>query len=516
MFKQLAVFKDILPSFLQQKLGYEMIGEPEIPEFITADKDQVSQGGIHNFLYNFDIEFENIAQLIYQYNQFSMLDFVEEAIDEIVDETIVLDEFNPIVSLNLDMIDISNATKKKIIEEFETIKRLLKFDIKADEYFRRWYIQGRYYLQPLFSKNKKDGIIGFHHVSPYKIFRFFDKKQGKYFYYINNNDEENFLKKRYFDPEDVPKEYIVSSDHIVFIPSGLTDAKGKYYISHLHKAIKPANQLKLLEDSLVVYRFTRAPERRAFYIDVGRLGQTKADQYVKSLMNKFKSRMTYDTSTGQLNQSKSIMTMLEDYWLPRMGTKGTEVQTISGGQQLGEITDVLYFKRRTWKALKIPSSRADNDNAPSIDFGSNEFSRDELKFARFCRKLRIKFADMLTQCLKIQLISKNIVNIKEWVEMFEDSIRYEWNENSYWAESKELALLERRVEMLDKVENYKDKYFSKSYINKQILRRTDDEIEIVNNEIEEDLKEAAEKAKLNPENNEESNTDNFNENGEIM
>ncbi len=488
MFKKLSVFKDVLPSFLQQKLGFETIGEPEIPEFIEADKGRVSEGGVHNFLFNFDMEFDNIAQLIHQYNQFSMLDFVEEAIDEIVDEAIVMDDFNPVIRLNLDLIDTSENTKKKIIEEFEYLKKLLKFDIKADEYFRRWYINGRYYLQPLFSTNKKDGIIGFHHVSPFKIFRFFDKKIGKYFYYISEDDNELFLKKKYFDPNDIPKDYIVSSDHIIFVPSGLTDAKNNYYISHLHKAIKPANQLKLLEDSLVVYRFTRAPERRAFYIDVGKLGQAKADQYVKTLMNKFKSRLTYDTTTGQLNQSKSIMTMLEDYWLPRMGSKGTEVQTISGGQQLGEITDVLYFKRRTWKSLKIPSSRADNDNAPTVDFGSNEFSREELKFARFCKKLKMKFSDMLTQALKIQLICKNIVNIKEWTDMFEDNIRYEWNENSYWAESKELALLERRVEMLDKVEAYKDKFFSKKYINKYILRRTDDEIEIVNKEIEEDLK----------------------------
>lgn len=499
---KLEIFKDILPSFLRQGIKNEEIGEPNIPEFIEADKGHVSHGGVQNFLINFDsVEFQNITQLIHQYNQFALLDFVEEAVDEIVDEAIVMDDFNAVVNLNLDLCTFSESSKKKIIEEFDYLKNLLKLDTKADEYFRRWYIQGRYYIQPLFGKTAKDGIVGFHHLSPYKIFRFYDEKTNKYWYYINQIEEE-WQKKRFFKPDDIPKEYLVSSDHIIFIPSGLTDAKNKYYISHLHKAIKPANQLKLMEDSMVVYRFTRAPERRAFYIDVGKLGQTKADQYVKNLMNKFKTRLNYDTSTGMINQSKSIMTMLEDYWLPRMGTKGTEVQTLAGGQQLGEITDVLYFKRRVWKALKLPSSRADNDNAPSVDFGSSEFSREELKFARFCRKLRSKFAELLTQSLKIHLVRKGIVTLDEWMEELEDKIRYLWNENSYWAESKELALLERRVDMLEKIKEHR-KYFSDEYVNKNILRRTDDEIELVNKQIAEDLKNNPPVESESPENFEE-------------
>lgn len=507
MFKRLEVFKDILPSFIQQKLGFEPIHQPQIPEFNEISKDLVQQGGINHTFFNFDVEFENIAQLIHQYSQFALLDFVEEAIDEIVDEAIVMDDTNPVIDLNLDLVDLSESTKKKIIDEFNYLKRLLKFDIKADEYFRKWYICGRYYLQPLFTKSKKDGIVGFHHISPYKIIRFYDKAQNKYFYYISEDESEQYLRRVFRDPKDIPKDYLVSDDHIIFVPSGITDAKNKYYISHLHKAIKPANQLKLLEDSMVVYRFTRAPERRAFYIDVGRLGQTKAEQYVKQLMNKFKTRLTYDTTTGAINQSKSIMTMLEDYWLPRMGTKGTEVQSISGGAQLGEITDVLYFKRRAWKALKIPSTRADNDNAPSIDFGNNEFSREELKFNRFCRKLRSKFSDMFTQALKIHLVMKNIVTIDEWQNILEDDIRYTWNESSYWIESKELALLERRVEMLDKVEQYKTKYFSEEYINKNILRRTDDEIEMIKQQIAEET--PPEESEVNN-----NNDENLDENGE--
>lgn len=904
MFKQLEILKDLLPSFVQQNLGFPTIGDPAIPEFIEADKGRVTEGGITNFFWNFDLEFQNISQLIFQYNEFALLDFVSEAIDEIVDESVVMDDFNSVISINLDLLEQSQSIKTKIEEEFEHIKRMLKFDIKGDEYFRRWYIQGRLYLQPLFTKDKKDGIVGFHHPSPYKIFRFFDKESGKYFYYINKTDEEDFLRKRFFDPKQVPKEYVVSSDHMIFVPSGISDAKNKYYLSHLHKAIKPANQLKLLEDSMVVYRFclvgdsrvrtaesykyikdlqegdtvfsydqeghtkptkvlhlinngvkkvyrvsskhnelvatgthpilvnrggliqyvdvqdliigkdklinvtrdeeiatpiprlfgdawaklsdfgretfrnnkyenvsalirdcdgeetrikqflyanghrskslpleharvicqkfnipetclvvqekgeinaerlnlpefvdekfarlfgfligdgsirkqgvtfaagtnveqneyyakileeyfgvvhfhqesrnsnpvignyvvysqtaskiffalgyipgahnkripewvftssksirkafleglmnadgserftpkgtrfttiemcnkrliedvkelwssiglcsgklttrkkaggheiepgrtmpattsyvvtlvdlelpkyenvlsvveageeevfditvedelhnfianglpihnTRAPERRAFYIDVGKLGQGKADQYVKNLMNKFKTRLNYDTSTGLINQSKSIMTMLEDYWLPRMGTKGTEVQTISGGQQLGEITDVLYFKRRVWRSLKIPSSRADNDNAPSVDFGSSEFSREEMKFNRYCKKLRSKFSELFTQALKIQLVMKNIVTPEEWMNEIEDLVRYTWNENSYWVETKEMTLLERRLDAMEKLTNQK-RFFSDEYINKKILKRDDEEIALIKKQVEKD------------------------------
>ncbi len=502
MFKRLEIFKDVLPSFMQQKLGFDLIGEPQIPEFIEVDHDILNGGGgITNVMLNLDVEFDNITQLVYQYKQFAMLDFVEEAVDEIVDESIVLDNFKPVVELNLDTLDLSDSLKKKIIEEFGKIKSMLQFDLKADEYFREWYICGRYYIQPLYSKNPKDGIIGFHHLSPYKIIRFYDEEVNKYFYFINKDEDERYFRRKQFKPRDIPKQYIVSSDHMIFVPSGLTDAKNKYFVSHLHKAIKPANQLKLLEDSMVVYRFTRAPERRAFYVDVGRMGTNKSNQFIQNLMNKFKTRLTYDTSTGVINQSKSIMTMLEDYWLPRMGNKGTEVQTLSGGQQLGEISDILYFKRRTYRALKIPSSRADNDNSPSIDFGSSEFSREELKFARFCKKLRAKFSQVLTESLKLHLVRKRVVSIQEWKTEIEQKIRYIWNVDSYWAESKELSLLERRVEMLDKVEPYKQKHFSEEYINKNILRRSDDEIETIDKQIEEDIK----KQKADP---------NFDENGE--
>lgn len=488
MYKMIKVFQDVLPAYVQQKLGFEKIGEPQIPEFTQVSKRKLLEtGGVSQTFFDLEPQYQNVAELIHQYNQFALIDFVEDAIDEIVDESIVMDDYDPVVEIDLDTVDINEKSKKIVIEEFNKIKRMLKFDSKADEYFRLWYVNGRIYFQILFNKNKKDGIQGFHLLSPYKVQRFYDKETSKYFYYIREDDQEYFLKHRFLDPEDMQnKDYIASSDHVIFVPSGRTDAKNNYYISHLHKAFKPANQLKLLEDSLVIYRFTRAPERRAFYIDTGRLSSTKAEAFVTSLMNKFKTKLNYDTTTGMINQNKSVMTMLEDYWLPRSGSKGTEVQTISGGTQLGEITDVLYFKRRTWKALKLPSSRADDDNQATIDFGRDDFSREELKFNRFCRKLRSKFVEILTEALRVQLIAKGICNEKEWTAIYEPELRYRWNENSYWVEQKENSILEKRLAMLREVKEYRGRYFSDEYIQKRILKQTDDEIEEISKQIKEE------------------------------
>lgn len=479
------IFKNILPSFVQQKLEFTTIGNPELPEYVNVDERILKNGGgVFNSFLNFDMSFDSIPNLVHQYEDFAQIDFVSEAVDEIVDESIVQENMKSVVELNLDLTGLSESIKKKIFDEFDYIKKLLKFDIKADEYFRRWYVCGRLYMQPLFSKKPKEGIVGFHFVRPYHIIRLYDKENNKFYYYI---DETRDMIQRISinNINDIPRQYLVSSDHMIFVPSGVTDSKNRIYISYLHRAIKPANQLKLLEDSLVVYRFTRAPERRAFYIDVGRLSTQKAEQYVKNLMDRFKTKLVYDNTTGVINQNKSIMTMLEDYWLPRMGSKGTQIETISGGgNQLSEISDLLYFKRRVWRALKIPATRADNDNAPTIDFGSTEFSRDEMKFARFCQKLRVKFSELLTQALRIHLIRKGVVTVQEWYDNFEDNIRYNWNENSYWAESKKLNLLERRMDMLDKIKDYIGKYFSDDFVEKNILNRTDEEIEAIHKEIE--------------------------------
>lgn len=485
----LKIFKDVLPTFIQPKSLNEPIGFKNIPEYHEVD-NILSEAGVIGSNLSVSHLYQSIQQLILHYRNFSQIDFVDEAIDEIVNEAIVIESNNPVVSLDLDMIDwLSENIKKKVYEEFEYVKELLDFDNKADELFREWYIDGRKYQQYIYNKNTKKGLLSIHNISPFKILRIWDEKTHKYWYYIEPHNE-NVLQNVKLDKRQLlsRESYLVSEDHINFIPSGVKNPKQEHYLSYLHRAIKPANQLILLEDSMVVYRFTRSPERRAFYIDIGRMGKTKADEYVKKLMNKFKTRLNYDTSTGTVNQKKSVMTMLEDYWLPRMGSKGTEVQTLSGGQQLGEISDIQYMKRRVWKALKIPASRADEDNPSMISFGDDSLNREELKFHKRVINMRKKFQKILLDPLRIQCLSKKIMTVKEWKRM-ERKIRLLWNEDSYWSEMKDNSILNNRLDTLDRMQEHKGKYFSDEWIKKNVLKQDENDIEVMKKQMDKENEE---------------------------
>jgi len=896
------IFKDVLPSFVMPNSLNETIGFKHIPEYHEAS-DVLNEAGVIGSNLSFSQHYSNIYQLILQYRQFAQIDFVDDAIDEIVNEAIVIDSENPVVKIDLEMVELSDSIKKKIIEEFEYIKSLLNFDNKADEMFRDWYIDGRKYQQYIYNKNPKKGLIQILDLIPFKIVRIWDEKTSKYWYYLEPN-EEDVLKKVRLDKKHLlnKKTYLVSEDYINFVPSGLKNPKQEYYLSHLHRAIKPANQLMLLEDSMVVYRFclvgntrirvensykyikdikqgdkihcysadgstklsnvtnwvingkkevfkvsskhveitatathpilvkrgdnlqyvdikdlklksdklinsvnvankktkisilfgkkwarlnengkkqfrannyaninellretkdfgtskqsvyansnkalpinealkicdifdidienliivnkgqynedrinlpeyvdeefarlfgfmcgdghlhrgyqlsictgiheeinnrykkilekyfgvvsfeqdkrldsglgklivnskvacqvftklgyinnhyetripewvfessasirksfveglsdadgcirhtnkglwfsnielsnlqlvedikeiwasiglcsghikkrvrparefegrmlpettsysiyiseqelplyenilsvesqgceyvydisvedklhnfiangipvhnTRAPERRAFYIDVGRMGKNKADEYIKKLMNKFKTRLSYDTSTGSINQKKSVMTMLEDYWLPRMGNKGTEVQSLSGGQQLGEITDIQYMKRRVWKALRVPASRADQENPSMISFGDDSINREELKFNKKCSVMRQKFSNVLLEPLRVHCIAKKILNQEEWSKLL-PKIQLRWNKDSYWAEMKDSSIFNNRLDTLDRMEEHKGKYFSNEWIKKNILKQDDKEIEEMKKQMDKEFEE---------------------------
>jgi len=480
------VFKDILPSFVVPDTLNDPIGIRQIPEYHETD-DVINQAGVIGSNLSFSHIYSSVSQLILQYRNFAQIDFVDDAISEIVNEAIVIESDNPVVKINLDAVELSESIKTKISLEFAYIKSLMNFDNVGDELFRDWYIDGRKYQQMIFAKNTKNGILKIQDILPFKIARIWDDKTQKFWYYLEPNNEEELSRIR-VDKKHLlnKKTYLVSEDHINFIPSGLKNPKQDHYISHLHRAIKPANQLLLLEDSMIVYRFTRAPERRAFYIDVGRMGKTKADEYIKKLMNKFKTRLNYDSSTGTVNQKKSMMTMLEDYWLPRMGSKGTEVQSISGGQQLGEITDIQYMKRRTWKALKVPASRADEENPSMISFGDDSLNREELKFNKRCAIMRKKFAGILLNPLRIQLILKKIITAEDWDKIF-PYIHLIWNEDSYWAEMKDSAILNNRLDTLDRIQDHKGKYFSEDWLKKNVLKQDDKEIKDMQTQIDKEV-----------------------------
>jgi hypothetical protein len=416
--------------------------------------------------FDFEEQIKSIKDLVRVYRQAAQNSEVEDAIDEIVNEAIVLDD-GDIVDINLDNIELSDPIKKKIKEEFEYILKLLNFREDAPNLFKRWYIDGRMFVQAVVKSGaEKNGIRKIKFLSPLNIQRYKDKETGKYFYI-------------YKEKEDSREGYRLTEDLITFATSGITNPDNKYFISHLHRAIKPLNQLRLLEDSAIIYRITRSPERRVFYIDVGKMPKTKADQYVKKLMDRFKNRISYNVQTGEMTEKKNVMTMLEDFYLPTSTSgKGTKVETLPGGQQLGEITDILYFKRKLYRSLKIPSSRVDDNEAgsPMVDFGrTTEITRAELKFAKFINMLKQRFSFLLLDLLKKQCIFKNIVNIDEWEENEQD-IKFVWATDSYWEEMKYADSLQRRLEIARDLNEYVGKYFSHEFMRKEIFKQDDDDI----------------------------------------
>lgn len=433
---------------------------------------------------DFDVRFNTIKEAIITYREVASNFEIEEAVDDIV-TTAIVDDGDEIVSLDLDNIEdsmIAKATKNKIQEEFENILSLMNFKRNGANYFRRWYIDGRLWAQIIL--DNKNEIKKVKLLSPLDIVRV--KKDDEYFY-VYKQDERNKNLRNRFQRRDMEFEEGVEipEKDIAFVPSGLTDPSNNFYISYLHKSIKPLNQLRLLEDSAVIYRITRAPERRVFYIDVGKLPKPKAEQYVKNLMNKFKSSVVYDVKTGKVSQRKNVMTMLEDYYIPSRGdSKGTRVETLQGGQQLGEIDDILYFKKKLLKSLKVPVARFDDENQPAIDFGrSGELTRAELKYNRFINRLRIDFSVFFIELLKTQLILKNIISISEFNEI-KNAFNFVWATDSYFAELKQSEILKERIEVLGSINDYIGKYYSNEWIKKNVLKQTDSDIEEMQKQID--------------------------------
>ena len=434
--------------------------ETSEPESIPFDAQSLAFG------FDFESKIQSINDLILVYRNTAANYEVEEAIDDIVNEAIITDE-KRIVNLNLDGIkNLSKNIKTKILDEFDYILRLLNFNQDGDSQFRRWYIDGRLYAFSDVGKNPKEGIKQIQIISPLDIVRIKDKTDNKYYFmYKPKNGKDK-------------TGYKISEDVVTFVPSGITDSQDKHYISYIQRAIKPINQLRLLEDSAVIYRISRAPERRVFYIDVGKLPKNKSEEYIKKLMNRFKNKVSYDVNTGKTTQKKDVLTMLEDFYLPTSGDgKGTKVDVLPSGQQLGEIGDILYFKKKLYKSLKVPVSRIDQEDSPTVSFGQDsETTRAELKFSKFINKQRHIFSFLFTDLLHKQLTFKNIVDETEWQEL-KEFIVYDWASDSYWSQIKENEILSKRIDMAGEISDYVGKYYSNEYVRKNILKQTDDEIE---------------------------------------
>jgi hypothetical protein len=436
--------------------------------------------------------------LIKRYREMALHPECDSAIEDIVNEAIVSDTNDSPVSVELSNLNASDGIKKKIREEFKHILELLDFDRKSHEIYRNWYVDGRlYYHKVIDLKNPHEGIQELRYIDAIKMRYVRQQKQterDKKIYRLANVNVDDPMDYEFPEIE----EYFIynpkmtypttnpsslggtggikfSKDSITYCTSGLVDRNKGSTLSYLHKAIKSLNQLRMIEDSLVIYRLSRAPERRIFYIDVGNLPKVKAEQYLRDVMMRYRNKMVYDASTGEIRDDKKFMAMLEDFWLPRReGGRGTEISTLPGGQNLGEITDIEYFKKKLYRSLNVPPSRMDGEGGFNLG-RSSEILRDEVKFSKFVARLRKRFSYMFNDMLKTQLILKNIITPEDW-DIMQEHIQYDFLYDNHFAELKDAELLNERLNMVQVAEPYVGKYFSQDYLRRKILRQTDEEI----------------------------------------
>ena len=466
--------------------------EPELKSFTPSKQDddgavEVSAGGAYGTYVDLDGVVRSEAEMVTKYREMSLVPECDSAIDEIVNESISIDEEN-LISINLDDLEVSNSVKDVIRQEFKNCLRIINFNKFAYEIYRRWYIDGRLYYHVIIDdKNPKEGIKELRYIDPRKIrkVREVQKKRPQSNqptdisvsktvneYYVYNDKGFNYGNKAVGTNTTGLR---IAKDSIIHVVSGLTDNQGKMVLSYLHKAIKALNQLSTLEDALVIYRLARAPERRIWYIDVGNLPKMKAEQYVRDIMVKHKNRLIYDSASGEIRDDRKFMTMLEDYWLPRReGGRGTEVTTLPGGQNLGQMDDVLYFQKKFLQALNVPVSRLNSDALFSIG-RATEITRDELKFTRFIVRLRSRFSHLFSEMLKRQLILKGVVTVEDWQTMF-NQIKFDFAKDNYFAELKDAEILEGRIGLARSIQDISEKYYSHNWIRRNVLRQTDDDI----------------------------------------
>ena len=438
----------------------------------------ISGGGFYSTILDTDGRSRTEDDLIRRYRDIAIQPECDSAIEDIVSEAIASDERDMCVSVVLDNLQVSATIKKRIKEEFERILQLLDFNNKAHDIFRRWYVDGRiFYHKVIDSQNPRKGIQQLRYIDPRKIKKVREVQTGKRgqvdvvkkfkeFYIYNQHGHQ---------VNNTSTGVKLTFDSIAYCPSGLIDMHKGTVLSYLNKAIKPVNQLRMIEDSVVIYRISRAPERRIFYIDVGNLPKIKAEQYLKDVMNRYRNKLVYDASTGEIRDDRNHMSMLEDFWLPRReGGRGTEITTLPGGANLGEIDDITYFQRKLYRSLNVPISRLEAEQNFSLG-RSTEITRDELKFTKFVGKLRKKFSVIFNDLLKTQLILTGVIAEEEWKQMSEH-IQFDFLQDNNFTELKNAELLKERLEMLSQVENYVGTYFSKEWVKKNVLHLTDDEI----------------------------------------
>lgn len=487
-----------------QIFGYkiEKSTAPQTEKSFVAPTDDggvetIRAGGYYGTYIDIDGTANNEIELIRKYRDIAMMADIDTAIDDIVNDSIAnLDDEVP-VKIDLDNVELSKNIKKMVQDEFQALLNMLDFNLRAQDYFRHWYIDGRLYFHKVVdTANLKKGIADIRYIDPRKIKKMReilkekDPKTGVEFikdikeYFIYN--DRGLIPNKTFTPaaslsSTAGATMRIEKDSICFVPSGLKDMDRNMPLSYLHKAIRPANQLRMMENAAVIYRITRAPERRVFYVDVGNLPKIKAEQYLKGIMNQYRNKVVYDSQTGEIRDDKKFMSMLEDFWLPRReGGRGTEIDTLPGGQGLGEMGDIEYFQRKLYQALNVPMSRLEQQTG--LNFGrAAEINRDEWKFTKFIAKLRRRFSLMFDDLLKTQLILKGIITEADWEKIRYD-IRYVFATDAFYTESKEQQILQSRVEILQGVAPFIGTMYSKEYVQKNILKLSDDEIDEIKKE----------------------------------
>ena len=477
------------------KIGKEEAESEQIKSFVpSVDEDgsvPISGGGIYGTYMDLEGQIRSDSDLIKKYREMALQPECDAAIEDIVNESLVFDDSDYPVQVILDKLEQPESIKSKIRDEFYYVMKLLDFNNQGYDIFRRWYIDGRlYYHMMIDEKNPRQGLKEVRYIDPRKIRKVREAKRAQKNLATGNlNPVTSFNEYFMYSDKGFAKDgnqgIKIAADSISYTHSGLTDKDGKVIISHLHKAIKPLNQLRMLEDATVIYRIARAPERRIFYIDVGNLPKMKAEQYLREIMQKYKNKLVYDATTGEIRDDRRYQTMLEDFWLPRReGGKGTEITTLQGGQNLGEIEDVLYFQKKMFKSLNVPVSRIESDNGFSLGRAS-EITRDELKFGKFVARLRLRFSHLFDKLLETQLLLKGVCTRKEWEQMREE-ISYDFQSDAHFTELKNVEIMKERLSILSDIDNYVGKYFSVAHIRKHILQQSEDDIKQMNEEMEEE------------------------------
>jgi len=485
-------------------------GQSPVPP--SADEPvSIAAGGYFGTYVDTDATARNEYELVRRYRDMSLHPEVDSAVDEIVNEFVVSDANDSCVEIDLNNLDVGAGVKKRIRDEFDKIKQMLNFDNRAHEIVRSWYIDGRlFYHKVIDLDNPKKGILELRYIDPLKIRKVRQKiSDGSQDPRVNRALKGSALEYEWGNYIDYylynPKGYLrggalgpvgdmsnsqgikISADSIAFCSSGVQDLNKRMHLSFLHKGIKSLNQLRMIEDALVIYRLSRAPERRIFYIDVGNLPKVKAEQYLRDVMARYRNKLVYDASTGEIRDDKKHMSMLEDFWLPRReGGRGTEITTLPGGQNLGELKDVEYFKKKLYNSLNLPPSRLTDDNKGFNLGKTTEVLRDELKFTKFIGRLRKRFSELFHDILKTQLILKGVISPEDWDDM-KEHIQYDYLFDNHFNELKEQELMLQRINLATQMDAFVGKYFSIEYIRKQILNQTEKEYREIDTQMRREI-----------------------------